>query len=72
MDWVRPAAIALHGPTHEMIEGLEFIREPGWNKEEIDNEFRGIVFYLLLVMDVSSVSEEPERLTIIMYTAKPR
>jgi hypothetical protein len=44
MDSVRPAAIALHRPKHEMIEGLEFIREPGWNKEEIDNEFRGIVF----------------------------
>jgi hypothetical protein len=44
MASVHPAAIPLHNPKHEMVEGLEFIRDPGQNKEEIDTKFRGTAF----------------------------
>jgi hypothetical protein len=43
-DSVRPAAIALHNPKQNTLEGRKFIREPGSNEQEIDTKFGGIEF----------------------------
>jgi hypothetical protein len=70
MDSIHPAVVALHNPKHEMIEGLEFIAQPGWNKRQIDAKFRGAAFQFLLAIVAVAVHNEPERLTIIIQTAK--